>query len=380
MLIGLDTRNTGRGRGTGVATYAATLKNACIATGLQPMMLHDETATAHSAHSLASRIARAIRSTMPSRSLSLKQQGYTCTDLYRTAEVRDRLWESPTLVKSTQSPTIMHWTYPLPMNWPGIPNIVTIHDIIPVLHPKLSGISSNRIIRRLNDWINRADAIVTVSNSVKSDLINCFSVPESKIFMSSQPVSFSNSLLHEASQTPAPCEPGGFIYFGTLESRKNIGRIIDAHSRSKTTRHLTLIGEKGHGSDNELRALVSHRKPETVTIVPWCSLPSLIRAISEARAVVFPSLAEGFGLPIIEAMALQTPVITSRGHATEEISGSAALLVNNTDTNELAYAFNLLDKDDALCMKLQEAGLNRAKDFSFTAYAQRMSLFYRTFL
>ena len=379
MLIGLDTRNTGRHGGTGVATYASTLKDACEKAGHKPMLLQDDGAISQSAHDFLPRLSRAIRSTAPLRALQLHRDGYSCNDLYRTAEVRDRLWQAATFVESPRSPAIMHWTYPLPLLWQDIPNVVTIHDLIPVLHPALSGIPRDRIRRRVEHWCDRATAIVTVSNAVKFDLMAAFGVPEAKIFMSSQPVSFSEPLLDAARHADSPCEPDGFLYFGTLERRKNIGRIIDAHSRSRTNRQLTLIGEEGFESDVELQKLGQHRAPERVKIVRWCPRPALIRAIKEAHAIVFPSLAEGFGLPIIEAMALGTPVITSIGHATEEIAGDAAWLVDATDTEDLAHAFDTLDRENSLHAELSCAGLKRASEseFNFDMYSQRMSLFYQ---
>ncbi|NVN45140.1 glycosyltransferase family 4 protein [Asaia siamensis] len=378
MLIGFDTRNIGRGAGTGVTTYVSTLKAACEKTGHRPMLLQDEGNSPQSAHDLLPRLSRALRSTRACRHPEVRSTGYSCKDLYRTAEVRDRLWRRATSIKSPRSPAIMHWTYPLPLVWSGIPNVVTIHDLIPILHPELSGIPRDRIKRRIQSWCERASAIVTVSDAVKSDLMTTFDVPSDIIFMSSQPVCFSEPLLKAASQATSPCEPGGFLYFGTLERRKNIGRIIDAHSRSMTNRPLTLIGEKGFEWDLELQKLGSHRAPDRVKIVPWCQRSALIRAIREARAVVFPSLAEGFGLPIVEAMALGTPVITSFGHATEEVAGSAAWLVHAGDTEALAYAIDKVDRDDSLHAELSRAGLERASEFDFDTYSQRMSLFYQS--
>jgi len=374
MRIGLDTRNTGRPGGTGVATYAQTLARACEATGLAPRWVHDAPAT----RLVKSR--RFARSLLPARTLTPVPDGHAGHDLYRTAEVRDRTFRRTTQIHGAQPPTVMHWTYPLPLRWQGVPNVVTIHDLIPVLHPDFSATPAGRLHRRLQDWCDQADAIVTVSRAVQQDIIATFRVDPAKIHMLSQPVDLPDNALHAARQAASPAEPGGFLYFGTIERRKNIGRLIDAHGRARTTRPLTLIGGQSHGGAEELAALSRHPAPRRVRILPWCDRPALLRAIMDARAVVFPSLAEGFGLPIIEAMALGTPVLTSCGHATQEIAGTAALLVNSTDTQDLAHALTRLDTDETLCADLRDKGRTRAGAFAFGPYAHNLNQFYHHLL
>ena len=94
--------------------------------------------------------------------------------------------------------------------------------------------------------------------------------------------------------------------------------------------------------------------------------------IAGARALLFPSLAEGFGLPIAEAMALGTPVMTSTGGATEEVARSAALLVDPLSLDAMARAIARLDNDAALRTSLAAAGRERARDFSLESFAERL--------
>lgn len=380
MRIGLDTRNTGRAGGTGVATYAATLGEAYNEAGIRPAWLHDDMATHANVHNFPQKIKRLVRSTWPNSRVQQTGDGYIGHDLYRTAEIRDRTFHRPISIKADVPPDLMHWTYPVPLQWPGIPNVVTIHDIIPLLHPEFSDTPVKRLHRRLKFWCDNADAIVTVSEAVRQDLIHFFGLPPEKISMLSQSVSFPTDLMAEALTVDAPCPKDGFLYFGTIERRKNVGRLIEAHGRSGTTRPLTLIGALGFGGAEELHALKHHPAPERVRILPWCSRPALVRAIREARCVAFPSLAEGFGLPILEAMILGTPVLTSLGHATEEISGTAALLVDSTNVEALAEGIKTLDQDDALWAALSSSGRKRAQDFAIEPYARRMKKFYQTLL
>lgn len=378
MGVGIDTRNTGRLGGTGIATYATLLAEACRLVGLSPEWVHDDAAQSAKNHALSSRLSRLARSLRSECQLKSASDGYTGRDLYRTAEVRDRLQlsERPLYVTHARPPVIMHWTCPLPIMWPEIPNVVTMHDLIPLLQPELCGSSTNRMHRRFKQCGDAAAAIVTVSEAVRDDIIEHLAYPASKVVNLSQPVSFSPSLLAEARSEAGICPQGSFLYFGLLERRKNIGRMIRAHGLSGLHRSLVLIGKQGFGAEEELAALAEHPAPERVQILPWCSRASLVRAIQEARCVFFPSLAEGFGLPIAEAMTLGTPVITSLGHATEEIAGGAAYLVDPYDIRALAHALSRVGSDDVLASRLVEAGYARSQAFTLRAYAERLGAFY----
>ncbi|WP_438384206.1 glycosyltransferase family 1 protein [Asaia sp. BMEF1] len=251
-----------------------------------------------------------------------------------------------------------------------------MHDLIPMLQPDLCGSGTSRTHRRLKQCGDAAVAIVTVSDAVRDDIIEHLAYPADKVVNLSQPVSFSPSLIAEARREAVICPPGSFLYFGLLERRKNIGRMIRAHGLSGSHRSLVLIGKQGFGAEEELAALAEHPAPQRVQILPWCSRASLVRAILEARCVFFPSLAEGFGLPIAEAMTLGTPVITSQGHATEEIAGGAAYLVDPCDIEALTVALSRVGSDDVLASRLVEAGYARSQAFTLRAYAERLGVFY----
>ena len=105
--------------------------------------------------------------------------------------------------------------------------------------------------------------------------------------------------------------------------------------------------------------------------LPYVERPLLMALIAQARALVFPTITEGFGLPIIEAMQLGTPVLTSRGGATEEVAGGAALLADPLSVDEIAAQIARLD-DDAVIAALRADGLARGKAFTATAFAGRL--------
>lgn len=320
------------------------------------------------------RHGRAIRS---SRVVDVHEDNlFVCDDLYRTAHVRYGLTRCMTAISGNMAPSIMHWTYPLPIYWRNVQNVVTIHDIIPVIKPEMSGISAKRLRSLLLACVSRADAVVTVSDVVRQDILANLPISPEKVVNLGQPICLEDHEVAESAYSPSVAPEGGFLYFGTVERRKNVGRIIAAHAASGTMRPLTIIGNDGWEADNEWAALRLHPNPELVRRVAWCSRPSLLRAIREARAVVFPSLAEGFGLPIVEAMALGTPVITSRGHATEEIASAGAFLIDPCDVQEIARAIASLDRSDDIRAAYVQRGLARASDFSMHHFAQRLHAFY----
>jgi glycosyltransferase involved in cell wall biosynthesis len=111
--------------------------------------------------------------------------------------------------------------------------------------------------------------------------------------------------------------------------------------------------------------------------LPYVSYATLLNVMRCARALVFPSLSEGFGLPVLEAMALGTPVITSNSGALAEVAGDAAMLVDVRDRRDLARAMTVIASDATLTAQLAERGRKRAADFSLDTYTQRMGRFYR---
>lgn len=382
MRICFDTRSTGRPGGTGVATYARMLEKACEAEGLEHSLLLDlqQDSPALNPHSFPRQMLRLLRAGFSERAVQRDRMNYQVHDLYRTATVRSRTWHKMTYLESRDPPSVMHWTYPLPLMWKNIRNVVTVHDIIPILRPEYGNFSTSEMKRLVLQCCEQADGIVTVSQAVQTDLISELGIAKEKITLLPQAVGFSDQELQEARYTQPPCPPGGFLYFGSIEKRKNIGRIITAHGLSQTSRPLTLIGNHGFDAKAELAALHIHPRPELVHLIPWCSRRALIKAIQEARAVVYPSLAEGFGLPIIEAMMLGTPVITSLGHATEEIAQQAALLVSPVDVKEISEAMHTIGTNDLLYDSLIKAGFMRAEAFQFPSYARKIGNFYRNFI
>ncbi|AAW61225.1 glycosyltransferase family 4 protein [Gluconobacter oxydans] len=375
MRIVIDTRNMAQSGGTGIATYARTLSNACEESGFSVGWLNAHRSDTRGMPGSFRRFGRSFKGR---RRLLPAGSDYEVDDLYRTAVSRYRTFSKVTILENDVPPDIMHWSCPLPLHWKGAANIVTIHDLIPLLHPTLAPTVYGNIKKFLQDCCDNATAVVTVSDAVRADILAHLGISADKVVNLSQAVSFDAELLMAAVTAEPICPEGGFLYFGILERRKNLARLIRAHGQSGSQRPLTLIGRDGHGGDEIRAERARHPEPERVRIIPWASRESLVKAIQMSRAVVFPSLAEGFGLPIVEAMLLGTPVLTSRGHATEEVAGGAALLVDPLSTQALVRGLKDLGENDALIDRMKIEGARRAASFSVEAYGERLAAFYRS--
>jgi glycosyltransferase involved in cell wall biosynthesis len=176
-----------------------------------------------------------------------------------------------------------------------------------------------------------------------------------------------------------------FVFFAAIEPKKNVGRLIEAFLSSNTPFPLVMIGRKGWLYEDELKPLeyreakaqLSGLGANRVVFVDYVSFPLLITFMKAARALLFPSLYEGFGLPILEAMMCGTPVMTSNSGSMAEIAApGTALLIDPLNVREMTAGIEQLASDDELCARLAAAGLARVKDFSWETYRAALLLAY----
>jgi glycosyltransferase involved in cell wall biosynthesis len=171
------------------------------------------------------------------------------------------------------------------------------------------------------------------------------------------------------------------LFVGQMKARKNITRILEAFKRVRDNGDhelsLVMAGHRGHTSDN-IDQNISRLGLADHVIEPGHvkqeHLPALYGA---AEMLVFPSLFEGFGFPVIEAMACGTPVVTSNISALPEVAGDAALLVDPHSVEEISAAMTRLRDDSVLRSSLRTRGLTRAKEFTWKRAAEQTCLAYR---
>lgn len=359
--------------GTGVARYARTLVDALSEAGVKPLLLHADMDG-------ASRIRRWLSSTRwrarkaehrDACLVSSADRSIAAHDVFREAQIHFNVYNRLLPVSCDGPPGVMHWTYPVPVYMRGWRNIYTIHDVIPLSEHALTPIRSKRHRRLLQRVASQADLLVTVSEIARTEIIRTLGCDPAFVVNTSQAVSVE-------SQADPIAEIGGardyFLFCGSIEPRKNLARLAEAYDRSGARRPLVIVGPDGWRAES-IHKMLGHAQ---IVVLPFQSRDRLVALMKHARGLLFPSLSEGFGLPVIEAMALGTPVMTSSFGATAEVSGGAALLIDPYDIDAMAGAIGRLDEDDALCDSLGAAGLVRSLEFHTLPYAQRLISLYST--
>lgn len=167
------------------------------------------------------------------------------------------------------------------------------------------------------------------------------------------------------------------LWTGTVEPRKNLANLLKAFGRTNRDVPLVLAGPKGWNQD--LEALVAPLA-ERVRVLGFLGRDDLNALYAGAALFCFPSLLEGFGFPVLEAMRQGTPVVTSKGTSTEELAGDAALLVDPADPDDIARAIAAVLDDPSLALRLSEAGKKRAALYTWEATAGSLVQCYREVL
>lgn len=278
---------------------------------------------------------------------------------------------------------VAHWTYPLPIRAAGAINIYTMHDLVPLLHPELTLDSVARYRRLCLAVAANADLILTVSQQSQMEIVTALGVDPSKVVNTYQPHVIDAATRKAAvGQSAVVTERFDlkrgkyFLYFGAIEPKKNIARLLEAYFLSGTATPLILVGGGGWLVERELapwRVRQSSPEGRQVRQIGFQDRNTLLALVAGARAVFFPSLSEGFGLPALEAMALGTPVMASRAGGLNEVVGEAALTVDPFDTAEMARCITLIDANETLRASLASQGQEQAGKFTMAAYLDRLA-------
>ena len=249
--------------------------------------------------------------------------------------------------------------------------VATVHDLAYKRFPEFFDRSvlalGNDIVRSLS----RADAIVVPSSATKSDVEEMLKLPSSRVHVVAPPLDpiFSQSRSGDkAVLSPYQVSSPYILFVGTMEPRKNVASLVRAfeilHARRPLPHRLILVGKKGWLCRGILEAIRNSPVREKIRRLDYISdqdLPSFYRS---ADLFVYPSFYEGFGLPVFEAMASGTPVITSNIPSMQELAGRAALMVDPLSVDELASAMISVLEDDARRAALVAEGTHRARELS----------------
>lgn len=308
--------------------------------------------------------------------------------LYRAAARHFRYTGRFVTISMPNPPAVMHWTYPLPIRVKGARNIYTIHDLVPLRLPQTTLGNKKFHFKLIRELAQSADAICTVSEASRKEVLSFFPEVDERLHNTYQ--SFEPNTAIDASRDEGinqeieelfDLHPGRFfLFFGSLEPKKNIGRLIEAFLMARTDRPLVIVGAMSWKSDAELRFLERGIAAGRIQKLEYLPTPLLTALIRGARAVLFPSLSEGFGLPVLEALSWGTPVLTSREGALPEVAGEAALFVDAYDTSSISAGIEELDRNEALCISLREQGPRQAACFDMKTYEGRVRKMYEAVL
>jgi glycosyltransferase involved in cell wall biosynthesis len=261
-----------------------------------------------------------------------------------------------------------------------VPTVVTIHDMSLTMFPKYHPTRRVLLNRPLVDVAaRRADAIITVSESAKRDIVRLYGSQAERIHVvheaaapSFQPV--RDSAILERVRRRYELAERFILYVGTIEPRKNLPRLIEGFARRRNRgelpHQLVCAGPYGWLS-RDIEDLIDRLQIEdAVRFTGYVPFDDLAALYSLAEMFVFPSLYEGFGLPVIEAMACGTPVVTGHVAALAEVGGSAVEQVARLDANCLGEAMVRLASDRQRRETLSMLGLERAQMFSWDRAAR----------
>ncbi len=325
---------------------------------------------------------------------------YAGNDVFQLARAHFKLYGNCLKLDINQRPDLWHCTYPMPISVRGALNIYTIHDLVPLRLPYLTEDNKRYHYNMLKQLAAKADHIVTVSESSRQDIIKLLKVDERRVSNTYQAAYVPAKLRSKPDDIVAD-EISGifnldwkkyFLFFGAFEPKKNLFRLVEAYLAAKVDLPLIIVGAPGWKGD-KAQQLVDDERFRFYThsdnrITPgrriyrfdFVSYPLLVSLIRGSRAVLFPSLYEGFGLPILESMQLGTPVLTSTEGSVPEVAGDAALIIDPYDTDALRNGIKALASDDDLCNHLSMVGPKQAELFSPERYQQSIaSLYERVF-
>jgi glycosyltransferase involved in cell wall biosynthesis len=274
---------------------------------------------------------------------------------------------------------------PHPLMVPGgkrAKHIVTIHDLFFLKQPDWTEAEIRRdYVPLVREHVKRADGVICVSQYTASEAHLLLDVPQEKIAVipnGVDPAYRANVSEEEVERVLAKrrLPRGAFLYVGSEARRKNLVNLAMAYMGLARKRNrmppLVLIGP-GSG-------WAQAGPGPVIRAMGYLPTPEIRALMAASTALVLPSLEEGFGLPVVEAMAAGLPVICSRGSALEEVAGGAAALVNPLDTRSIADGMEKLMSDPTLAQRQREAGLAQSRKFDWDTAAARTLEFYRRIL
>jgi glycosyltransferase involved in cell wall biosynthesis len=253
--------------------------------------------------------------------------------------------------------------------------IATFHDLFVMTGDYSTPEFRARFTAQARDAAVRADAVIAVSEFTRSQVVSLLGVDPAKIHV----VHHGTRKLAEQGNAP-PSREKVILNVGAIQKRKNIARLVDAFETLAAPWQLVLAGSNGYGAEEILAHIEKSPARDRIRVTGYVSAADLAAWYARAAVFAFPSLDEGFGMPVLEAMAAGVPVITSNRSALPEVAGDAALLVDPDDSEALGQALRELTINVDLCRELARRGTARARMFTWEKAVHETWDVYRTLL
>jgi glycosyltransferase involved in cell wall biosynthesis len=238
------------------------------------------------------------------------------------------------------------------------PAIATFHDLFVLTGEYSTAEFRARFAGQARQAAARADLIIAVSEFTRGQVISLLGVDPARVRVVHHGI--------RALRVPQPqLREKVILNVGAIQKRKNIARLVEAFEAVDPSWRLVLIGSDGYGAAEIHARIAASRAAQRISVLGYVTAEELAGWYARATILAFPSLDEGFGMPVLEAMAAGTPVITSSRSALPEVAGEAALLTDPEDTGALADALRLMTADEDLRARLSRLGLDRARLFTW---------------
>jgi glycosyltransferase involved in cell wall biosynthesis len=296
----------------------------------------------------------------------------------------------PYFEKSLNSPDIVHGTdhfvYPCRHSL----RVMTIHDLTFIKYPNYATSIVKSYSNRVKQCLKWTDLIITFSQNTKKDIVSFLNFNPDRIFVTPQASRYSPNYLSPErleqlkKENQYDFDRPYILFVSKLEPRKNILTLIEAFNSLKKNykieHQLILIGQKGWKYEPIINAIATSPHTDSIHHLDYLSDELVALFYSQADVFVYPSYYEGFGLPVLEAMTLGAPVITSNTSSLPEVAGDAAIPIDPHDSSELAGAILKVISNSQLRQNLIEKGKERAKLFSWEKTAIETLKAYRTLI
>jgi len=360
----------------GISRYVTNLARA-----MMPLLAPDERLTLlhDPAHPLALPPADAVQCVPVAASPFSLQQQWLIPRILRHLAVGGR-----SSFVARRSSVVYHSAYIVMPYAPGVPTVLTVYDLIPLLFPE----QSSRQARLAARWANRlalraARRVLAISEATRADYIRRLGVPPARIVTIPLAAELAAQGCQLSEKVGIPAPPPYALYLGSNKPHKNLARLVEAWGIA--ARHLPITDCKlliagawdARYPEARQRAAELGLADKVIFLGPVAEadLPTLYAG---AMLFVFPSLYEGFGLPVLEAMACGTPVICSNVSSLPEVAGDAAIQVDPLDVDALATAIGRVLGDAALRAEMRQRGSAQAARFSWAQTAQQTLAVYRS--